>query len=103
MRCYHSAWHGPPNRRMCTVVYYKNPQGAVEEEATRTRRGAPQAELSTPKQYMHNLEDYKDSIGSLPISWLKNEGGSEMRARWIQRKGELGYLGEGWEEALARL
>ena len=52
---------------------------------------------------MHNLEDYKDSIGSLPISWLKNEGGSEMRARWIQRKGELGYLGEGWEEALARL
>ena len=52
---------------------------------------------------MHNLEDYKDSIGSLPISWLKNEGGSEMRARWIKRKGELGYLGEGWEEALARL
>ena len=52
MRCFHSAWHGPPNRRMCTVVYYKNPQGAVEEEATRTRRGAPQAELSTPKQYL---------------------------------------------------
>ena len=41
MRCLHSAWHGPPNRRMCTVVDYKNPQGAVEEEATRPRRGAP--------------------------------------------------------------
>lgn len=81
----------------------KNPDGLVEEHATRTRRGLPEAERSTPKQYQHNLDDYGDFIGSVPTSWLRNEGGSELRAFWIKRKGELGYLGEGWEVALARL
>jgi hypothetical protein len=32
MRCYHSAWGGQPNRRMCTIVYYENPVGPIEEE-----------------------------------------------------------------------
>jgi hypothetical protein len=31
MRCYHASFNGAPNRRMCTVVYYANPKGEVQE------------------------------------------------------------------------
>jgi hypothetical protein len=67
-------------------------------------RGQPEATLRTPQQYQHRMEDYeRDYIGSVPVSWARNPDRSALRDYWIRRKGELGYLGEAWEERLARL
>ena len=77
--------------------------GEAEERAAREVRGEPEALNATPNTFHHRPEDYADFVGSAPSSWLANRGGSERRAWWIQRKGELGYLGEGWEEAVAQL
>lgn len=104
MRCFHAAFNGSSNRRMCTVVYYNNPQGMAQEEATRARRGRPEASHRTARQYQHELDRYSsDFIGAVPRTWVQNPNNSQQRAFWIRRKGELGYLGDDWKAQLARL
>ena len=67
-------------------------------------RGHPEATLRTPQQYQHRMEDYeKGYLGSVPVSWARNLAQSALREYWIRRKGELGYLGDEWEDKLARL
>ena len=70
------------------------------------RRGKGEAALSGGKSWNHQRATYEGSfIGGRPKVWLRNPEGSDLRAYWISplRQGELGFLGEGWQAALARL
>ena len=67
-------------------------------------RGEPEAKLRTPEQYQHRMDEYERGyLGSVPESWARNPNQSALREYWIRRKGELGYLGDHWQELLARM
>lgn len=83
LRLWHASWGGSAGRRMCTFVYYHNPQGPVEEAATRKRA----AGFATTTAYFDRPDE-----PVYPPDWLENRPGSSRRQRWIQRLGELGFL-----------
>jgi ectoine hydroxylase-related dioxygenase (phytanoyl-CoA dioxygenase family) len=104
MLCFHSSFGGGANRRLATVVFFGNPVGEAEEAACRERRGKGEAALPGVDSWNHQRATYEGSfIGGRPKAWLRNSEGSDLRAYWIRRQGELGFLGEGWQAALARL
>ena len=83
LRLWHASWGGSTGRRMCTFVYYHNPDGQEEEDATRSR-----AANSVKATAQYDRPD--DPL--YPAHWLENRGGSRRRQRWIERLGELGFL-----------
>ena len=85
VRCWHASWGGAVDRRMCTVVYYKNPEGPEEEAATRKRASSSVKEPNNsglPFSTHHNIMSH----------WAANHEGSKKRQRWIDRERELGFL-----------
>lgn len=85
VRCWHASWGGAIDRRMCTVVYYKNPAGPEEEAATRKRASSS---VKEPNNSGLPFETHRDIMGY----WAANHEGSARRQRWIDRERELGFL-----------
>ena len=83
MRCWHASHGGRAGRRMSTCVYYNNPKGPIEEEATRKRAVGSR---NTPAQF--GRPDHPH----YPPEWLANPQGSPQRQRWLERMAELGYF-----------
>ena len=83
LRLWHASWGGLAGRRMCTVVYYKNPETPAEEEAARNRGASSR---KTPAQF-----DQPDDPVHSP-HWMANHGGSEKRRRWLERLQQLGFI-----------
>ena len=83
VRCWHASWGGSSGRRMCTCVYYNNPQDELEAAAVR-RRAAEQK--NTPGQFG------RPGDAVYAASWLANASGSAKRQRWLERMQELGYF-----------
>ena len=61
---------GAIDRRMCTVVYYKNPEGPEEEAATRKRASNSAKE---PNNSGLPFETHRDIMSY----WVANHEGSE--------------------------
>ena len=85
MRCWHASWGGASDRRMCTVVYYKNPESPEEEAATRRRASNS---VKEPNNSGLPFSIHRDIM----THWITNHEGSEKRQRWIDRERELGFL-----------
>ena len=81
-RLWHSSWGGSSDRRQCTVVYYKNPGSAREEELTREHVGLS-AKLTT---------DADGHGPKYPAEWLDNPAGSPTRQRWIDWLKHYGFI-----------
>ena len=85
MRCWHASWGGASDRRMCTVVYYKNPESPEEEAATRRRASNS---VKEPNNSGLPFSIHRDIM----THWITNHEGNEKRQRWIDRERELGFL-----------
>lgn len=80
-------WHGScggVDRSESSVTYYNEPRSEAEEEALRLRART-------------NIEILLDEFGPrrdyfYSKAWIANEGGSDLRARWIDRLQEIGYF-----------
>jgi hypothetical protein len=83
LRLWHASWGGDEGRRMCTVVYYKNPVTPAEQAATRNRAASSQ---KAPAQY----ERPDDPLYS--PHWVANHSGSEKRRGWLERLKEFGFI-----------
>ena len=83
LRLWHASWGGSTGRRMCTCVYYHNPQGPEEEAATRDRASRS---VKTPTHFGRPNDPLYHP------HWLENETGSPIRDRWIRRLEELGFM-----------
>ena len=83
MRCWHASWGGSEDRRMCTVVYYNNPETPEEVAATRNRA---RSNAKSPEHYNRPGSPLYDP------HWVENSAGSEKRQQWINRLRELGFL-----------
>lgn len=81
------AWHGTfggAERHASDISYYNNPKTEDEEEALRLR-------ARTNMQIL--LKRFgSDQAYFYPREWVDNAGGSEIRARWIDRLREVGYF-----------
>ncbi|MCZ6676313.1 MAG: phytanoyl-CoA dioxygenase family protein [Candidatus Poribacteria bacterium] len=85
VRCWHASWGGASDRRMCTMVYYHNPDTPEEEAATRRRatNSAKEPENSELPFSIHR---------AIMSHWVANREGSQKRQRWIDRMRELGFF-----------
>ena len=83
LRLWHASSGGSMGRRMCTVVYYKNPETPAAEQAARKRA---EGSRNTPAQYDHS----DDTL--YPLNWVANRGNSKRRQRWLERLQDLGFI-----------
>lgn len=84
LRLWHGSYGGNNDRRMCTVVYYNDPQTPDEVEFLR-KQGEANVGYG-PKRF-----DPKRKF-LYSRTWLANPNGSPHRQRWINRLREVGYF-----------
>ena len=78
VRLWHASCGGSSGRRMCTVVYYKNPETPEEEVGMRWRADrCVQATAPVPFVNPH---------------WAANLTGSARRRRWLDSLEKLGFM-----------
>lgn len=83
LRCFHASYGGSDDRRMCTCVYYNNPETPEQEEATRKQgenNAGTTAKFNRPGDPM------------IDPHWFANPENSPKRQRWLDRLRELGFF-----------
>ena len=88
VRCWHASWGGAIDRRMCTVVYYKNPEGSRRGVGCNRRKRAANS-VKEPNNSGLPFETHRGYHGLL---WLRIMRAGARRQRWIDRERELGFL-----------
>ncbi len=83
LRTWHSSHGGSDDRRMCTCVYYNNPETAEQEAATR----AQAANNMRSTAIYHRPDD-----PPVDPHWLANPDRSRKRHYWLDRMAELGFF-----------
>jgi hypothetical protein len=84
LRLWHGSCGGSNDRRMCTTVFYHNPQTPEEEAVTRHQARSNPGFLA----YFDRPDD--------PLydpHWIANPEGDPRRQRWIDRMRELEFFG----------
>ena len=80
VRLWHASCGGATGRRMCTVVYYKNPHSPEEDPGMRWRAdNCVQATAPRPFVNPH---------------WAANSKGSARRAAWLEKLRHWGFMEE---------
>ncbi|MBI4552346.1 MAG: phytanoyl-CoA dioxygenase family protein [Candidatus Latescibacteria bacterium] len=83
LRVWHASYGGSNDRRMCTLVYYHNPETPEQEEVTRKQA---ENNIKTPAHFNRPNDPIYDS------HWVANPQRNPKRQRWINRMQELGFL-----------
>lgn len=96
LRMWHGSVGGAPGRRSASLYYFHNP--ATPDEVAAVREQDRLIRLHGRELLDDGRGADKAETTSLPHNpafdryWLENPGGSPLRARWIARLRELGFL-----------
>ena len=86
-RLWHASCGGWDDRRMCSLIYKKNPETPEEEEATRKW-----ADATRQTRGKLLLETFQSPRPEYHPDWLANPEGSTRRQRWIDWMRDWGYI-----------
>ena len=81
-RTWHGTWGGTQGRRMCSMMFYKNPTTPAQEEATRDMVGQ--------NREVQKILKWKES--QYHPEWIANPCDSILRQRWIDWLKQWGFI-----------
>lgn len=96
LRAWHASFGGAPGRRAGSIFYFHNP--VTDSEVAAVREQDRLIRLHARELLEEDRDTEKVETTSLPFNpafdrhWLENKDGSPVRARWIARLRELGFL-----------